>query len=263
MCIVCVVNVRVWVGGICLQTGLCVSVCIFCEFLCLCACRRERDARKGEREGCSWGDKKQTKKILKFTSNYSKLLAAWWGSSSTGRVKDWEIYELKCLTHTISTSPHLHHLHISTISIISIISRQSIVHLCRLHIYSLSPSGVETRITPSTGLYGVLERPFLIYNTAGVIVPDFRSAGSRMRLDYQGKPTVIYRGFRLLITAFHGRGFLTFFPYFINVDIISEDVYPGFVSSFRCLNTARDSDCFELSEGEVVVNLLLHVFLQN
>ncbi|PVD25289.1 hypothetical protein C0Q70_15789 [Pomacea canaliculata] len=73
----------------------------------------------------------------------------------------------------------------------------------RLHIYSLSPSGVETRITPSTGLYGVLERPFLIYNTAGVIVPDFRSAGSRMRLDYQGKPTVIYRGFRLLITAFH------------------------------------------------------------
>lgn len=124
---------------------------------------------------------------------------------------------------------------------------------------------METRITPSTGLYGVLERPFLIYNTAGVIVPDFRSAGSRMRLDYQGKPTVIYRGFRLLITAFHGRVvfFFTFFPYFINVDIISEDVCLGFVSSFRCLTTAHDYGRSELSEGEVVVNLLHHVFLQN
>lgn len=195
MCFVCVVNVLcmcVWVGGVCLQTGLCVSVCIFCEFLCLCACRRERDARKGESEGCSWGDE-QTNNY----SNYSKLLAAWWGSSSKGRVKDWEMRKLKSCTHTISTT--------STTSTISTISHQGIVHLCRLHIYSLSPSGVETRITPSTGLYGVLERPFLIYNTAGVIVPDFRSAGSRMRLDYQGKPTVIYRGFRLLITAFHGR----------------------------------------------------------
>ncbi|XP_076447814.1 uncharacterized protein LOC143284739 [Babylonia areolata] len=74
----------------------------------------------------------------------------------------------------------------------------------RLHIYDVSSSGtVSKRLTPSTGLYGVLERPFLIYNTAGMIVPDFRSAGQRMRLDYQGKPTIIYRGFRVLVTVFY------------------------------------------------------------
>ncbi|KAL8569899.1 hypothetical protein ACOMHN_014119 [Nucella lapillus] len=74
----------------------------------------------------------------------------------------------------------------------------------RLHIYDVSRQGKLTkRLTPSTGLYGVLERPFLIYNTAGMIVPDFRSAGPRMRLDYQGKPTIIYRGFRVLVTAFY------------------------------------------------------------
>ncbi|KAK7102817.1 uncharacterized protein [Littorina saxatilis] len=73
----------------------------------------------------------------------------------------------------------------------------------RLHLYGVSSSGRETRLTPSMGLYGVLERPFLIYNTAGIIVPDFRSAGPGMRLDYQGKPTVIYRGFRVLVTVFY------------------------------------------------------------
>ena len=80
--------------------------------------------------------------------------------------------------------------------------------LYRLHIYEVSSTGTKTRrLTPSTGLYGVLERPFLIYNTAGIIVPDFRSAGPRMRLDYQGKPTIIYRGFRVLVTVFYSKLF--------------------------------------------------------
>jgi hypothetical protein len=68
----------------------------------------------------------------------------------------------------------------------------------------VSESGqITKRLSPNTGLYGVLERPFLIYNTAGVIVPDFRSSGPRMRLDYQGKPTIVYRGFRVLVTTFY------------------------------------------------------------
>ncbi|KAK7484155.1 hypothetical protein BaRGS_00024644 [Batillaria attramentaria] len=73
----------------------------------------------------------------------------------------------------------------------------------RLHIFDVSISGRETRLTPSSGLFGVLERPVFIYNTAGIIVPDFKSRGSRMRFNYQGKPTLIYRGFRVLITVFN------------------------------------------------------------
>lgn len=111
VCIVCVLYVLcmcVWVGGICLQTGLCVSVCIFCEFFCLCVCRREREMQEKEKvNGVAEETKKQTKKILKFTSNYSKLLAAWWGSSSTGRVKDW----LRNLRTQMPHTHHLHHLH--------------------------------------------------------------------------------------------------------------------------------------------------------
>lgn len=79
--------------------------------------------------------------------------------------------------------------------------------VCRLHFYDISKAGREVRLTPSSGLYGVLERQYLIYNTAGLVVPDFRSSEPRMKIDYLGKPTDVYNGFRLLITTFFGTSF--------------------------------------------------------
>ncbi|XP_041350385.1 uncharacterized protein LOC121369385 [Gigantopelta aegis] len=72
----------------------------------------------------------------------------------------------------------------------------------RFHIYDYTPGGKRRRLTPSMGLYGVLERPFYPFNTAGIDIVDYKSSGRRLRLDYLGKPTLIHEGFKILITSF-------------------------------------------------------------
>ncbi|XP_046334589.1 uncharacterized protein LOC124116970 isoform X2 [Haliotis rufescens] len=70
----------------------------------------------------------------------------------------------------------------------------------RLHIYDYNDDGKRVRVTPPNGIYGVLEHPY--YNTARVPVRDYKSSSNKIRVDYFGKPTVMYQGFRLLLTVY-------------------------------------------------------------
>lgn len=71
--------------------------------------------------------------------------------------------------------------------------------LDRLHIYDIRQSGEDVRISPVEGLYGVYDK---YYSGFQGRVRDFMSARNQLKLDYQGKPTLAYSGFRILLTAF-------------------------------------------------------------
>ncbi|KAK3101556.1 hypothetical protein FSP39_004458 [Pinctada imbricata] len=68
-----------------------------------------------------------------------------------------------------------------------------------LHFYDMSPSGELKRLTPTSGLYGLYDRHYS-HTSSGV--GDYMSSGNRLKLQYQGSPTLTYRGFKLLVTAF-------------------------------------------------------------
>lgn len=69
----------------------------------------------------------------------------------------------------------------------------------RLHIYDYKESGDSFRVSPPQGFYGLYD---ITYNN-GIPggVNDYMSSGNRLRLDYQGKPTLAYDGFKILITS--------------------------------------------------------------
>ncbi|XP_046580733.1 uncharacterized protein LOC124288232 [Haliotis rubra] len=72
----------------------------------------------------------------------------------------------------------------------------------RLHVYDYNDDGKRVRVTPPSGIYGVLEHPYYNSNTARVPVRDYKSSSNKIRVDYFGKPTVMYQGFRLLLTVY-------------------------------------------------------------
>lgn len=71
----------------------------------------------------------------------------------------------------------------------------------RLHIYDYKKDNTAARITPAQGLYGVFDK---YYSRLSGGVEDYVSSGNRMKLEYQGKPTLAYDGFKILITSYRG-----------------------------------------------------------
>ncbi|KAL4227135.1 hypothetical protein ACF0H5_015108 [Mactra antiquata] len=69
--------------------------------------------------------------------------------------------------------------------------------LDRLHIYDYR-NGKKVRISPIQGLYGLYNK---YYNSASGVA-DYKSTGNKLKLDYQGMPTLEYNGFKILITSF-------------------------------------------------------------
>lgn len=57
------------------------------------------------------------------------------------------------------------------------------------------------QITPVQGLYGLYD---MYYQGRTGNVRDFISTGNKLKLDYQGKPTLVFDGFKILITAVRG-----------------------------------------------------------
>lgn len=80
----------------------------------------------------------------------------------------------------------------------------------RLHIYDYQTDGKATQITPPQGLYGLFD---VYYHGRSRGVEDYMSTSDRLKLDYQGHPTLAYDGFKILITTFKdahgecGRGY--------------------------------------------------------
>ncbi|XP_052781138.1 uncharacterized protein LOC128217791 [Mya arenaria] len=68
----------------------------------------------------------------------------------------------------------------------------------RLHIYDYH-DGRPVRLSPAQGLYGLYD---IYFRGLAGGVRDYRSTGNRLKLDYQGKPTLVYDGFKILITSF-------------------------------------------------------------
>ncbi|XP_050413393.1 uncharacterized protein LOC126827867 [Patella vulgata] len=71
----------------------------------------------------------------------------------------------------------------------------------RLHIYELNDDGAKVQRTPSDGVYGVYERPYYAGNTEDLSIRDYKSSGKQFSLDYLGKPTYMYQGFKILLTS--------------------------------------------------------------
>ncbi|XP_060082228.1 uncharacterized protein LOC132561546 [Ylistrum balloti] len=69
----------------------------------------------------------------------------------------------------------------------------------RLHIYDYRLGGEVKQVTPVMGLFGVYDSYFKD-TSPGVM--DYKSSRNKLRLDYMGKPNLIYSGFRVLITSF-------------------------------------------------------------
>ncbi|XP_033746558.1 uncharacterized protein LOC117331786 isoform X2 [Pecten maximus] len=69
----------------------------------------------------------------------------------------------------------------------------------RLHIYDFRSGGGVKQVTPVMGLFGVYDSYFKD-TSPGVM--DYKSSLNKLRLDYMGKPNLIYSGFRILITSF-------------------------------------------------------------
>lgn len=80
----------------------------------------------------------------------------------------------------------------------------------RLFVYDYKKNGEAVLITPPQGLYGIFN---VHYHGRSRGVDDFLSSGSKLKLDYQGHPTLAYDGFKILITTFRdstgdcGRGY--------------------------------------------------------
>jgi len=55
------------------------------------------------------------------------------------------------------------------------------------------------------GLFGVYDS---YYKHTSKGVKDYLSSRNKLKLDYQGRPSLTYSGFRILITAFKGKLFL-------------------------------------------------------
>ncbi|XP_071137054.1 uncharacterized protein [Mytilus edulis] len=68
----------------------------------------------------------------------------------------------------------------------------------RLHIYDYSRKGNASQVSPAGGLYGIYDQ---YYTRTSSGVQDYLSSGNMFRLDYMGKPSLLYRGFRILITS--------------------------------------------------------------
>lgn len=68
----------------------------------------------------------------------------------------------------------------------------------RLHIYDFERAGKAVRVTPTEGLYGQFDA---YYNGIKTGLKDYLSTTNRFKLDYQGRPTLAYDGFKLLITS--------------------------------------------------------------
>ncbi|KAH3827894.1 uncharacterized protein LOC127880910 isoform X2 [Dreissena polymorpha] len=79
----------------------------------------------------------------------------------------------------------------------------------RLHIFDFKESG-PIRITPPQGLFGLYN---IYYQGHSKGLQDYASTANQLKIDYQGKPTLVYDGFKILITSFReargdcGRGF--------------------------------------------------------
>ncbi|XP_069101670.1 uncharacterized protein [Argopecten irradians] len=69
----------------------------------------------------------------------------------------------------------------------------------RLHIYDFRPGGGVKQVSPVMGLFGVYDS---YYKDTSPGVMDYKSSLNKLRLDYMGKPNLIYSGFRVLITSF-------------------------------------------------------------
>ena len=74
----------------------------------------------------------------------------------------------------------------------------------RLFVYDYKKNGEAVLITPPQGLYGIFN---VHYHGRSRGVDDFLSSGSKLKLDYQGHPTLAYDGFKILITTFRGKYF--------------------------------------------------------
>lgn len=68
----------------------------------------------------------------------------------------------------------------------------------RLHIYDYKANGDPVRISSPQGLYGLHDQ---YSNGLGGAVKDYMSTGYMLKLDYQGKPTREFNGFKILITS--------------------------------------------------------------
>ena len=75
----------------------------------------------------------------------------------------------------------------------------------RLHIYDYTAGNIPKKISPTQGLYGVYDK---YYSKVSGGVSDYVTSGNTMKLDYQGKPTLTYDGFKILITSFRGKTIL-------------------------------------------------------
>lgn len=68
----------------------------------------------------------------------------------------------------------------------------------RLHIFDYDSKGNGTQVSPVGGLYGIYDQ---YYKHTSTGVDDYLSSNNMFRLDYMGKPSLLYRGFRILITT--------------------------------------------------------------
>ena len=71
----------------------------------------------------------------------------------------------------------------------------------RLHIFDYDSTGNGTQVLPVGGLYGIYDQ---YYKHTSTGVDDYLSSNNMFRLDYMGKPSLLYRGFRILITTVKG-----------------------------------------------------------
>lgn len=69
----------------------------------------------------------------------------------------------------------------------------------RLTIFDYDTKGNTTQVSPVGGLYGIYDQ-YYKHTSSGV--EDYLSSSNMFRLDYMGKPSLLYRGFRILVTSF-------------------------------------------------------------
>lgn len=77
----------------------------------------------------------------------------------------------------------------------------------RLHIYDFPHGDVVKKVTPVMGVFGVYDSYFKDTSPG---VWDYQSSRNKFRLDYMGKPNLIYSGFQILITSFAGKMFFIY-----------------------------------------------------
>lgn len=69
----------------------------------------------------------------------------------------------------------------------------------RLTIFDYDTKGNATQVSPVGGLYGIYDQ-YYKHTSSGV--EDYLSSSNMFRLDYMGKPSLLYSGFRILVTSF-------------------------------------------------------------